>query len=69
MRIKVTIPQISKKKDHVVQVLTDGQWRTVNHSPMTYLQAVRLMLGNYYLSRCYDRQEARVMREADLKKA
>ncbi len=69
MRIKVTIPHISKKKDHVVQVLTDGQWRTVNHSPMTYLQAIRLMLGDLYLSRCYERQEARVIREANLKKA
>jgi len=49
------------KKQHIIQIQENGEWRTVSRYPMTYLQAIRLMLQDRILRRFYDRNEARVV--------
>tara|TARA_R110000868_G_scaffold103112_1_gene284027 strand:+ start:2379 stop:2558 length:180 start_codon:yes stop_codon:yes gene_type:complete len=49
-------------KHYMIEILRDGQWRVITRHPLTYLQAVRLMLQDTMLRRYHDRAEARVVK-------
>lgn len=46
-------------KCFVVQINEDGEWKTKT-TPITELQAVRMMLQNRFLRNFYERNQARV---------
>jgi hypothetical protein len=49
-------------KEYNVEIFSDNQWRVITRQPMTYLQAVRLMLQDKILRRFHERNEARVLK-------
>ena len=50
------------KKDHIIQIQEDGEWKTISRYPITYLQAVRLLVQDRILKRFHERNEARIVK-------
>jgi hypothetical protein len=50
------------KKDHIIQIQENGEWKTISRYPITYLQAVRLLVQDRILKRFHERNEARIVK-------